>query len=145
MGQMTLDLEIKPKKNFWLTPPELYEKWNEEFHFNYDPCPFPRPVNYDGIEEEWGSSTFCNPPFKARDGGGVKWIRKAGVERDKGKLVVLLLPVLQYTYELLSLQPEVRPIGRLGYLATDGSGERNNSTPSMLFILRPQTPNERRD
>jgi len=29
----------KSKNDKWATPKELYDEWNKEFKFNYDPCP----------------------------------------------------------------------------------------------------------
>ena len=55
------------KKNeghcYWLTPPELMEDLQGEFHFNFDAYPFPRPEGFDGLTADWGSSTYVNPPF----------------------------------------------------------------------------------
>lgn len=42
------------KKHYWLTPPELYKKLDDEFHFDFDPCPFPLPAGFDGLTCEWG-------------------------------------------------------------------------------------------
>ena len=45
----------------WETPPELYNKLNDEFNFDFDPCP----INYDDITPEndgllidWGGGEF---------------------------------------------------------------------------------------
>ena len=29
----------KSKTDKWVTPPEIYDELNREFHFNFDPCP----------------------------------------------------------------------------------------------------------
>jgi len=50
-------------KHYWLTPPELYAELNAEFHFDFDPCPYPLPEGFDGLEREWGKSNYVNPPF----------------------------------------------------------------------------------
>ena len=30
---------------YWITPPDLYERLDAEFHFDFDPCPYPRGRN----------------------------------------------------------------------------------------------------
>lgn len=107
--------------HYWLTPPELYAVWDAEFHFDFDPCPWPLPSGFDGLTCEWGQSNYVNPPFgsilrfppsdcvhetatkKSRTCvkcglvgkklGPTAWMRKAIEERNKGKLVVLVYPV----------------------------------------------------
>ena len=73
----------------WATPKEVYKKLDEEFSFNFDPCPLGGVEYMNGLEMEWGSSTFCNPPYGREIG---KWTSKALVEAGKGKRVVLLIP-----------------------------------------------------
>ena len=34
---------------YWLTPPEVYEALNAEFAFDFDPCPYPRPGEYNSL------------------------------------------------------------------------------------------------
>ena len=36
-------------KHYWLTPPELYAQLDAEFHFDFDPCPYPKPADFDGL------------------------------------------------------------------------------------------------
>jgi len=70
----------------WKTPEKLYKDLDDEFHFDFDPCP--THPNFDGLTCEWGVSTFLNPPYSQ-----VKlWLQKALVEHDKNKIVVALLP-----------------------------------------------------
>ena len=51
-----------------LTPPEIYARLDSEFHFDFDPCPYPKPGGFDGLTREWGQSNYCNPPFWHIDG-----------------------------------------------------------------------------
>jgi len=71
----------------WATPEKVYNQLDQEFNFNYDPCPLnPNPQN-DGLSMDWGTRTFVNPPYsKPRP-----WIEKAIEESKNGKLVVMLL------------------------------------------------------
>jgi site-specific DNA-methyltransferase (adenine-specific) len=36
------------------TPSEVYNKLNDEFHFDFDPCPLNDNPEFDGLEIEWG-------------------------------------------------------------------------------------------
>jgi len=41
-------------KHYWLTPPDVYNKLAAEFRFDFDPCPFPKPADFDGLTADWG-------------------------------------------------------------------------------------------
>ena len=41
-------------KHYWLTPPDLMKQLRDEFNFDFDPCPFPKPDDFDGLRCEWG-------------------------------------------------------------------------------------------
>jgi phage N-6-adenine-methyltransferase len=69
------------------TPQDLYRQLDEEFHFDFDPCP--NNSTFDGLKVEWGKSNYVNPPYANKE----PWIRKAIEESRKGKTVVMLLPV----------------------------------------------------
>jgi len=80
------------KKHYWLTPTEFMKKLRKEFDFDFDPCPFPRSENFDGLVLDWGKCNWVNPPFT---GGVMSWIRKAILEREKGRMSVIVLPIYQ--------------------------------------------------
>lgn len=40
----------------WSTPPDFYQKLDEEFHFDFDPCPLN--PQFDGLEVQWGGVTI---------------------------------------------------------------------------------------
>ena len=76
----------------WATPPEFYNKLNEEFNFDFDPCPLQHDIaKWDGLKIDWLPKNFINPPYSRviKD----KFVKKALEESQKGKLCVLLLPV----------------------------------------------------
>jgi len=71
------------------TPREIYADLDAEFHFNDDPCPLYEHPQREGLEREWGTSTFINPPYGRQLG---KWMRKAYAESKRGKVIVCLIP-----------------------------------------------------
>ncbi len=130
-------------KHYWLTPPELYEQLDREFGFDFDPCPFPKPDNFDGLTIEWGMVSYVNPPFgsiihEGKKKGPTAWVRKAIEESKKGKTVVLVYPVDKWILMLLSaLGSEVRNLGDIKWHATeDGSKGKGTGRHIACFILR---------
>jgi len=111
------------KPDYWLTPPELYERLDAEFHFDFDPCPFPR-AQWDGLEIPWGDRNYVNAPFAKKDGGIVAWERKALAEAAQGKLVYFLKPVNTTEAQLFLKARRVDDLGRIPWVATDNSGRR---------------------
>ncbi len=102
-----------PKKRFWLTPKDLYAKLDAEFHFDFDPCPHPRPEGFDGLTCDWGKSNYVNPPFGR---GFSAWINKALAEAGKGKRVVLIYPLDMWLLTLLAATRADANIRNLGYV-----------------------------
>lgn len=103
-------------KHYWLTPPELYNRLNSEYNFDFDPCPYPVPDDFDGLTCEWGSSNYVNPPFgsiyhEGKKKGATAWVRKAIEEHQKGKKVVLVYPVDKWVLMLLEAGAKVRNLG----------------------------------
>src|SRR5665213_948160 len=111
-------------KHYWITPPEVLEMLNKEFHFDFDPCPHPLPDGFDGLTDEWGKSNYVNPPFgsiihKGKKKGATAWVRKAIEENKKGKKVVLVYPLDKWILMLLTSGAEVRNLGDVKWLATE--------------------------
>jgi hypothetical protein len=46
-----------------ITPPEFMAELDAEFHFDFDPCPHPRPAGFDGLKVDWGRANYVNPLF----------------------------------------------------------------------------------
>jgi len=82
--------EQSPGKRYWQTPPDMMATLQARFDF--DPCPHPRPDDFDGLLVDWGQRNWVNPPFT---GGVMKWVHKAFFERGRGKLSVIILPIYQ--------------------------------------------------
>lgn len=81
--------------NHWETPSYIYDPLNEEFKFDFDPCPLLDESKItpekDGLLIEWGQSNFINPPYKPAKLKEA-FILKAIEESKKGKTCVLLIP-----------------------------------------------------
>ena len=123
----------KDEKHYWLTPPDLMAKLQEEFKFDFDACPYPRPEGFDGTEEEWGKSTYVNPLFA----GPTKWARKAIAENKKGKTVVMVFPTPKWLHLLLEAGAEMRNLGDVKWCATeDGKPGQGIGQYIACFILR---------
>ena len=124
---------------YWLTPPELYKSLDNEFHFNFDPCPYPREENYNSLELPWGTMNYCNPPFRKTDGnthGPTAFVRKAIEEKKKGNSTVLLIPVQSYINLLLEAGAELRCAGRTRFLDVENGRPLPGPSPTVLAVLR---------
>lgn len=136
----------KSKSDKWQTPPEIYNPLNDEFKFNYDPCPITWKIgDPDGLITEWGASTFCNPPYS----NVAEWIKKASIESEKGKKVVMLINAITDTiafHEYIYGKAEIRFLkGRIKFINPLNPSQRTpNVKASMIVIFRGdiQTPNK---
>ena len=132
----------------WATPKDFYDKLNQEFNFDFDPCPLNlgeiTPEN-DGLLIEWGNSNYINPPYSREL--KEKFVIKAIEESKKGKLCVMLLPVSTSTKlfhdHILPNASDIRFIkGRIKFLGVNTKGEYvTNKAPmhdSMIVIFKPR-------
>lgn len=133
----------KEKKEFWLTPPDIYKALDEEFNFDFDPCPYPW-NGVDGTEIEWGQSTYCNPPFCKEDGkngkGPTAFINKAIEENKKGKDVVMILNTQSYINKLIEAGAELRSMGRVRWISGKTGESWKSPACTTLFILKGKKP-----
>lgn len=83
---MNMKVHFSSANDYWRTPEDVYNALNDEFHFNFDPCP----VNpsFDGLATTWGTRNFVNPPYSKL----AAWLRKGYEEAILGKVVVFLIP-----------------------------------------------------
>lgn len=131
----------KNGKHYWLTPPELYRQLNDEFAFTFDPCPYPKPEDFDGLDGEWGESNYVNPPFgvvihKGKKKGATAWARKCIEESKKGKKVVMVYPIDKWVLMLLEAGAKVRNLRDIKWIATeDGSVGPGTGRHIACFIL----------
>ena len=130
----------------WATPRDLYEVWNQEFAFDFDPCPLK--ADFDGLSLSWGGRNFVNPPYSQKLKEA--FIRKAVEEQANGKLSVLLLPVSTSTaifHDLIYGKAEIRFLRkRVKFEGVNTKGERVTTKcgmhDSMLVIFRPKEVRE---
>lgn len=133
-------------KHYWITPPDLYERLNVQYEFDFDPCPYPLPEGFDGLECEWGKSSYVNPPFgsimhKGKKKGPTAWVRKAIAEQQKGKRVVLVYPVDKWVLMLVAAGAQISNLGDVRWLATeDGSQGKGTGRHIACFVLEPSQP-----
>jgi hypothetical protein len=134
------------QKHYWLTPPDLYAMLDAEFHFDFDPCPYPLPAGFDGLTCDWGRSNYVNPPFgsiihEGKKKGMTAWVRKAITEHAKGKSVVMVYPIDKWVLMLVKAicgdNADIRNLGDVKWLATeDGTQGKGMGRHIACFILR---------
>lgn len=124
----------------WATPDYFYSELNNEFKFDFDPCPLFSTFN--GLHIEWGKRNYINPPYSAK----LKelFVKKAVEESKKGKLCVCLLPVSTSTKLFHDvIQPNAKEIrfikGRIKFVGVNTFGikvdNKSGMHDSMLVIF----------
>jgi hypothetical protein len=132
----------------WATPKDLYNKLNDEFNFDFDPCPWNDgeiTPDKDGLLIDWGNSNFVNPPYS-------KQLKEAFVKRaiqfqKEGKQSVMLLPVSTSTAlfheHILPNATEIRYLKRrVKFQRKDEKGDfytpkNGGMHDSMIVIFKP--------
>ncbi len=131
----------KDGKHYWLTPPAIYAELDSQYHFDFDPCPFPLPKGFDGLTCEWGVSNYVNPPFgsimhEGKRKGATAWARKAIEESKKGKTVIMVYPIDKWVLMMLAAGAEVRNLKDIRWCATeDGKPGPGTGRHIAAFIL----------
>lgn len=135
------------KKHYWLTPPELMQELTVRFQFDLDACPFPKPDDFDGLTSEWGNVTYVNPPFgsvmhqgpddkKPKKKGPTAWARKAIIEAEKGKKVVMVYPIDKWVLMMIKAGARIENLGDVKWCATeDGTPGKGTGRHIAMFIL----------
>lgn len=116
----------------WATPKDVYARLDEEFGFDFDPCPLDG--DSDGrstLFVKWeGKRVFCNPPYGPEIG---KFLARA----SEAELAVFLIPARTDTRWFHDLVlPNAREIrfirGRLKF----GDAKNPAPFPSMIVIFK---------
>ena len=142
MGKLTKGL-FSSNTDLWATPQDFFDKLNEEFHFNLDPCALPENAKCtkyftpaeDGLKQNWGwCRVFCNPPYGRVIG---KWVKKCYEESQKpNTIVVMLIPArtdTSYFHDYIYHNADLRFIrGRLHF----NEAKQGAPFPSMVVIFR---------
>jgi hypothetical protein len=129
-------------KHYWLTPPELMKNLNDEFKFDFDPCPYPLPKDFNGLTCDWGKSNYVNPPFGSiivdgKKKGPTAWARKSIEECKKGKDVIMVYPIDKWVLMLLKYASEVRNLGDVKWCAIEDNKEgKGNGRHIACFVLK---------
>ena len=129
---MNTDLMFSHKSDDWSTPRSFYDKLNQEFNFDLDPCPLRG--EKDGLSIDWYGNVFVNPPYS-----NIRMFLEKGINEVRSKkcrLVVFLVPSRTDTawfHDLIYGVYEIRFIrGRLKF----GSSKNSAPFPSMLVIVK---------
>lgn len=114
----------------WATPKSLIKELDEEFHFDFDPCPLcltEITPDKDGLLIDWGKCNFVNPPYSRKLKEA--FVKKGIEESKKGKKSVFLLPVststvLFHDYILPNISEPIRFLrGRVKFEGINTFGE----------------------
>jgi site-specific DNA-methyltransferase (adenine-specific) len=144
MNKETINRDGLVNNDSWATPEYIYNKLNDEFNFDFDPCPIDHNIDlWDGLKVDWGKRNFVNPPYNRID--KPKFITKAFEEYKKDKLVVMLLPVATSTkqfHEIIYPNAEIRFVkGRIKFKGINTNGKyvtsKTGKHDSMICIFNP--------
>lgn len=140
---MKRDVLFSSNNEVWATPQDFYDKLNNEFNFNLDPCAIFENAKCDkyftpeqnGLIQDWkGHTVFCNPPYGRKI---YDWVKKCSEESKKnGTTVVMLIPArtdTRYFHDFIYHKAkEIRFVkGRLRF----GGATENAPFPSMVVVF----------
>jgi len=157
-GNKYLDKKYQEKKimSYIRTPPEIWKKLNDEFHFTLDTCSSDKnhlcpdyfTAETDGLKSDWGNHVaYCHPMY---DRFLPKWVKKCA-ERKEG-VSVMLIPASTHTvyfhnyiYNKPNIEVRFLPCphkgGKAGwFMATDDnkvSEKVGYIRPLMVVVFRP--------
>jgi len=130
----------------WKTPKELYSELDNEFHFDFDPCPYNEGEitdENDGLKIDWGYCNFVNPLYSRKLKEA--FVKRAIEMQKLGKTSVFLLPVSTSTVLFHDvIKPNAEEIrflrGRVRFEGYNTKGEWTTNNcgmhDSMIVIFR---------
>lgn len=109
---------------YWLTPPDFYARLDAKYHFDFDPCPYPRPDGFNSLSSDvqWGKMNYVNPPFRLVDapfGGVAKFADRIIAESKRGNRSVVVLPISIGVAKLLAAGGRVVGCEQIAFLERD--------------------------
>jgi phage N-6-adenine-methyltransferase len=142
----------------WPTPDKIFKMLDETYHFDLDACASKenaKCANFISPEQgafeiPWdGKAVFCNPPYGRKNGGILRWCKKAYEEsqRGEGRVVVMFIPARTDTkyFHQYCLRASREGHGEIHFLdhrvsfGKDNKGKVNNAPfPSMVVVFRKQ-------
>ena len=137
------DVHFSQSTDEWATPLKTYNELNAEFGpFELDvsateentKCPAFYDIEANGLQQDWKSRNWCNPPYSQLK----EWVTKARREQLKGNMTVMLIPARTDTacfhdsiYNKDNV--EIRFLrGRLKF----GDSKNSAPFPSMVVIFK---------
>tara|TARA_R100001015_G_C4565597_1_gene124613 strand:+ start:264 stop:698 length:435 start_codon:yes stop_codon:yes gene_type:complete len=142
MNEQQIKLFQSKKTDNWSTPKKLYYELNQEFNFDFDPCPLNS--NFDGLQIKWGKRNFVNPPYSNVKG----FLIKAHEQLNNGNAEVCVFLTFSNTdtkwfHDYCYGMGELRFIkGRLKFEDETGKTKNSAMRPSMLIILTKNSINK---
>jgi phage N-6-adenine-methyltransferase len=126
----------KSKSDKYETPKDFYDKLNEEFQFDFDPCPITwKEGDVDGLTINWGKSTFVNPPYSSV----AKWVEKSYNEWKKGNTVVMLINAITDTkafHKYILNNAEIRFVqGRIKFINSEDPTKKPAPNPKASIVV----------
>ena len=121
----------------WRTPRVIYEALDQEFHFDFDPCP--SDPSFDGLKVDWGQSNFVNPPYSQT----TKWCEKALIESHKGKIVVMILRLdasTRWFRDIVLPNAEVRLFFDRIWFVNPSTGKASRSDHASILAIFNDSP-----
>jgi len=143
MSESALKVHFSSRNNNWATPQDLFDKLNEEFHFDLDVCAtsenakckkYYSPAE-DGLKQEWKGVCWMNPPYGREIG---KWMKKAYESALADATVVCLVPARTDTSWWFDYcaKGEIRFVkGRLKF----GGSKNAAPFPSAIIVFSPDS------
>tara|TARA_R100001369_G_scaffold38466_1_gene64218 strand:+ start:61 stop:486 length:426 start_codon:yes stop_codon:yes gene_type:complete len=120
----------------WETPLYLYEELDQEFKFDFDPCPIMQDITpeTDGLSIDWGQVNFINPPYSLDL--KTAFVLRAIDFSKKGRTCVMVLPVSTSTKLFHDhIQPNAKEIrfikGRVPFIGRNAIGEKRKNKTGM--------------